>query len=58
MDEREEDDRGYDPAIDEEASFYYMIMDLDYWIKKKGCGAILKELSPEARSMLHDCYAC
>ena len=47
-----------DTGSNDEANFHFMIMDLEYWIKKKGCGAILKELSPEARNMLHDCYAC
>lgn len=41
----------------EEASFHYMIMDLEYWIRKDGVQLIDKELSQQARDKLTNYYA-
>lgn len=51
------DERGEEEFNGEEASFHYMIMDLEHFIKKDGVEFLDKELSQVVRDKLTTYYA-
>lgn len=56
-DEISPDECSYGAVNGEEASFHYMIMDMEYFIKTCGVNFIDKELSQESRDKLTAYYA-
>ena len=52
-----EDDREYDPSNDEEASFHFMLMDFEHWVKKDGFEIVYKELGDPTKLILTKFYA-
>lgn len=53
LDERENDQE----PNGEEASFHYMIMDLEHFINKNGALMVLQALSPQAQTKLKACLS-